>query len=64
MNRLSTHIGGTTWIDIDIANRVTDGLIDAASGVASMTADANGAASGAASTTADAEDTGALDQSS
>jgi hypothetical protein len=55
MNRVTTQIGGSIWIDIDVANRVTDGTIDAANGAASMTADADRAASGAASMTADAE---------
>lgn len=51
MNRLITHIGGTTCIYIDVANRDTADTLNAASGAVSMIADANGAASGAANMT-------------
>ena len=44
VNRLSTHIGGTTCINIDVASRDTGDTLNAASGAVSMTADANGAA--------------------
>ena len=54
MNRLITHIGGTTCIDIDVASRDTGDTLNVASGAASMTADANGVASDAASMIVDA----------
>ena len=47
MNRLSTHIGGTTCIYIDVANRDTGDTLNPASGAVSMIADANGAANDA-----------------
>jgi len=53
VNRLTTHIGGTICITIDVANHGTDDT-NAASGAVSMIADANGAASGAVSMIADA----------
>lgn len=53
MNRLTTHIGGTRCIFIDVANHGTNDT-NAASGAVSMIADAHGAASGAVSLIADA----------
>ena len=77
MSRPITHIGGTTCIDIDVANRDTGDTLNAASGAVSMIADANGAANDAVSMIVDvngaandvageiagAEDTPARDQS-
>jgi hypothetical protein len=54
VNRLITHIGGTTCIYIDVANRDTADTLNAASGAVSMIADANGAASDVANMIADA----------
>jgi hypothetical protein len=77
MSRPITHIGGTTCIDIDVANRDTGDTLNVASGAASMIADANGAANDAVSMivdvngaandavgeTADAANMSALDKS-